>query len=79
MGVKMRKQFLWVLVATLLAGCASSIKDVDASKAAPACVRECTATYSACVAGGPSVGFKTELLRACSDAYAICIANCPAK
>lgn len=75
----MRKRVLCVLGAALVAGCAYSIKDVDASKAAPACVRECTGTYSACVAGGPSVGFKTELLRACGDAYGVCIATCPAK
>lgn len=75
----MKLQTLCVLATAFVAGCASSIKDVDASKAAPACVRECTATYSACVTGGPSVGFKTELLRACGDAYSICIANCPAR
>ncbi len=75
----MKKRVLYVLGAVLVSGCAYSIKDVDVSKAAPACVRECTAPYSACVSGGPSVGFKTETLRACSDAYAVCIANCPVK
>jgi hypothetical protein len=75
----MKKRVFCVLGAALVSGCAYSIKDVDVSKAAPMCVRECTATYSACVSGGPSVGLKTETLRACGDAYAVCIASCPAK
>lgn len=67
-----------VLVA-LLAGCASSIEDIDTSKAQPECVRQCTAPYSSCVSGGPAVGFKTETLRACRDAYSVCVKTCPAR
>ncbi|MCX5811094.1 MAG: hypothetical protein NT178_00905 [Proteobacteria bacterium] len=62
-----------------LSGCAYSITDIDVSKADPGCTRQCTTTYSQCVSGGPSVGFKTETLRACRDAYAICISSCPSK
>lgn len=63
----------------LVTGCAYSIKEIDISKAAPACVRECTGNYSACVTGGPVIGAKTETLRACQEAYSVCIATCPAK
>jgi hypothetical protein len=63
----------------ILTGCASSIQDVDVSKAEPSCVRQCSQTYSQCVSGGPSIGFKTETLRACREAYAICIQACPSK
>jgi len=72
------KLICWAL-ALALCGCAYSIKDIDVSKADPNCTRQCTTTYSQCVSGGPSVGFKTETLRACKDAYAICISSCPNK
>ena len=64
---------------TLLSGCAYSIADIDISKSEPACARQCTTTYSTCVSGGPSVGFKTETLRACKEAYAACVSTCPSK
>ena len=63
----------------LLSGCAYSISDIDVSKTEPNCARECTKTYSSCVSGGNQVGFKTETLRACKEAYSVCINTCPAK
>ena len=73
--------YLALLCFSLIApiGCAYSIKEVDVSKADPSCVRECTASYSSCVSQGNQVGFKTETLRACKEAYEICISVCPAK
>jgi hypothetical protein len=60
-----------------LNGCAYSIKEVDTSRVTPECVRQCSTTYSSCVSGGNQVGFKTETLRACRDAYEICVNSCP--
>jgi hypothetical protein len=70
-----------ILVGALavLAGCAYSIKDIDVTKAEPACARQCTATYSGCVSAGNQIGSKWETLRACREAYAACIQTCPAK
>ncbi len=73
------RMLLLSLVSLALTGCAYSIKEVDVSKAEPECVRECTSDYSSCVSQGNQVGFKTETLRACRDAYEICISACPAK
>lgn len=66
-------------VAALLSGCSYSIKDIDVSNSEPACVRQCTVSYSSCVSQGNQVGFKTETLRACREAYLICAKTCPAK
>lgn len=63
----------------LLSGCAYTITDIDVSKSDPACVRQCTTTYSACVSGGNQIGFKTETLRACRESYAVCVQTCPTK
>lgn len=60
-------------------GCAYSIAEIDTSKKEPACVRQCLGSYSPCVSQGPSIGFKTETLRACKEAYVICLNTCPAK
>lgn len=73
------KTALTIIAITLLSACAYSIKDVDTSKADPACVRQCTTSYSSCVSGGPSIGFKTETLRACGEAYSVCVSTCPDK
>ena len=67
------------LVLILLTGCAYSIADIDISKTEPKCARECSITYSSCVSGGNQVGFKTETLRACREAYVVCIQTCPTK
>jgi hypothetical protein len=63
----------------MVSGCAYSIEDIDVSKSEPICVRQCTANYSSCATNGPTVGFKTETLRACRDAYSVCVKTCPAK
>jgi hypothetical protein len=76
---KKTKTIFLALLALILYGCAYSIKDIDVSKADPSCTRQCVTTYSQCVSGGPSVGAKTETLRACREAYEICISSCPSK
>ncbi len=63
----------------VLTGCAYSISDINVSNLEPACVRECSATYSSCVSGGPQIGAKTETLRACREAYSVCVNTCPPK
>jgi len=64
---------------TLLQGCAYSISEIDLSKTEPVCARQCTANYSSCVSGGNQIGFKTETLRACREAYSACVQTCPSK
>lgn len=69
-----------VLVAVVaLSACSYSIKDVNVNGKEPACVRQCSGSYSSCVSQGPSVGFQTETLRACRDAYEVCTSTCPAQ
>jgi len=62
-----------------LAGCAYSISDINTANSDPVCVRECAATYSSCVSAGNQIGLKTETLRACKEAYGVCISTCPPK
>ena len=63
-----------------LSGCAYNISDIDVTKVDPTCVRQqCLANYSSCVSGGNQIGFKTETLRACQEAYKICVQTCPSK
>jgi len=68
-----------IIICPIFFGCAYSISDIDVSKTEPNCVRQCTETYSSCVSGGNQVGFKTETLRACKEAYSVCIKTCPPK
>lgn len=75
----MIKTLIISFVSITLLGCSYSIKEVDVSKSEPKCVKECTATYSSCVSQGNQIGFKTETLRACKEAYEICISVCPTK
>jgi hypothetical protein len=70
---------LSLTVATLIAGCAYSIKDIDVGKVEPSCARQCTTTYSSCASGGNQVGLKTETLRACREGYAACVSTCPTR
>ena len=69
----------------LLSACAGatpqqSVETVDLSKKEPACVRECSTTYSACI---QRAGFTTnrlvanDILRACGGALKICADTCP--
>lgn len=73
------KLALFAVVVLIQFGCAYSISDIDISKSDPACVRQCTTTYSSCVSGGNQIGFKTETLRACQESYKVCVQTCPAK
>ena len=70
---------LCLVAVILLSGCAYSIRDVDVSNKSPECVRECAKSYSSCVSAGNQVGFKTETLRACKEAYEVCIETCSTK
>ncbi len=62
-----------------LTGCAYSISDISVSNLEPSCVRECAATYSSCVSRGQQIGSKMETLRACKEAYSVCVNTCPSK
>ena len=75
----MKKLALLMFVLVVLSGCAYSIADIDVSNSEPTCVRECSNTYSSCVSGGNQVGAKTETLRACREAYSVCVNTCPQK
>ena len=68
-----------LLTIGIVTGCAYSITDIDVSKAEPTCVRQCSVHYSSCVSQGNQIGFKTETLRACREAYAVCVQTCPTK
>ena len=71
------KKLLIFLMCLGLIGCAYSISGIDVSNKDSSCIRQCTVSYSSCASGGPSVGFKTETLRACREAYSICVGTCP--
>ena len=75
----MKKLIYLLVMVMLVSGCAYSISKIDISKVESNCARECTKAYSQCVSGSPSVGFKTETLRACKEAYQLCIQTCPMK
>ena len=75
----MKIYILLFLDALLISGCAYSITDIDVSKSEPTCVRQCSTNYSSCVSQGNQIGFKTETLRACREAYAVCVQTCPTK
>ncbi|MBF0342558.1 MAG: hypothetical protein HQL95_16570 [Magnetococcales bacterium] len=62
----------------MLSGC-YSIRDIDTRRIEPNCVRECTVSYSTCINGGPTFGFKTEILKACQDAFVVCTGTCPSR
>lgn len=66
-------------VFAFLSGCAYSIENIDVSGSDSACVRDVLKTYSTCINGGPSIGAKTETLRACREAYQIGVNTCPTK
>lgn len=71
--------YLGLIAIGVIVGCAYSITDIDVSKSEPTCVRQCSTSYSSCVSQGNQIGFKTETLRACREAYAVCIQTCPTK
>jgi hypothetical protein len=74
-----KRAYITALLILLCSGCSYSIKEINTSHLDPACVRECSKTYSDCVKGGPAMGSKFETLRACKEAYEICTGTCPAK
>lgn len=80
-----RNVILIGVLALLLSACAGatpqqSVETVDLSKKEPACVRECSTTYSACI---QRAGFTdnrlvaNDILRACGGALKICADTCP--
>ena len=73
------KNILTIFLGLITFGCAYSIADIDISKSEPACVRQCSSSYSSCVSQGNQIGFKTETLRACRESYAVCVQTCPSK
>lgn len=74
----MKRLIAAAVAALALAGCASDLRDIDVTKAAPACARECTGHYSHCATGGPVIGSKAETLNACKEALRLCVQTCPA-
>ncbi len=75
----MTKAVFALVLAVTISGCSYSISEIDVSNLEPECVRECSANYSECVSQGNQVGFKTETLRACRDAYVVCTNTCQQK
>ena len=72
------KKLIYLFIIAI-SGCAYSISKIDITKIESNCARECIKSYSQCVSGGPSVGAKTETLRACREGYQACIQTCPSK
>ncbi len=68
-----------LLISISITGCSYSIAEIDISNAEPGCVRDCSKTYSQCVSQGNQIGSKMETLRACREAYSICVQTCPPK
>lgn len=73
------------LLALSLSGCAGvvpqqSLGATDLSKKEPACVRECSTTYSACIQRAGTTDNRriaNDILRACGGALKICADTCP--
>lgn len=82
-----RYALLMLMSALALAGCAGatpqeSVQTSDLEKKDPACVRECTSTYSSCVQRAGNTQNRlvaNDILRACGGALKICSDTCPAK
>lgn len=71
-------KFLITFFSISLTSCAYSISEIDISKKDANCVRQqCLSSYSSCVSSGNQIGFKTETLKACQEAYKICVQTCP--
>lgn len=69
----------------LLAGCAissSNIDDLDTTGRDPACVRQCTATYSDCIGQSTrALGRlnQQEAMAACRSGAKVCVSTCQRK
>ena len=70
-------KYILLFIFIIFSGCAYSISEIDITKTESTCARDCIKIYSQCISGGPSVGAKTETLRACKEAYQLCIQTCP--
>ena len=72
------KKLIALLLPVLFTGCqhmsVEDISEIDTSNKQPACVRQCTASYSDCV--GEAFGIAAQ--NSCGNAYKICINTCPA-
>lgn len=71
----MRRIYLLGAVTILAAGCAPTLDDIDVSKKEPTCARQCTTTYSDCVARALAPGN----FRSCKEALRLCVQTCPDK
>lgn len=61
-------------------GCAHSSLDTDVSNLDPACVRECSKTYSQCASSANlrgDFGLVSVALRKCSEDRKACVEKCP--
>ena len=68
------KKLIGLLVLVMaVSGC----ENKDASGLDPICTSECTANYSKCASGGSEVGVNAETVKACKEAYSMCIDVCP--
>lgn len=80
-----RNVILSVVLALLLSACAGatpqeSVESVDLKSKEPACVRECSTTYSDCVSRAGITYNRlvaNDILRACGGALKICADTCP--
>jgi len=80
-----RNVILSVVLALLLSACAGatpqqSLEAVDLKNKEPACVRECSTTYSACIQRAGITDNRliaNDILRACGGALKICADTCP--
>jgi len=66
-----------IVGAMVIGGCAHSTKEVDESKAGPACTQRCSMSHSRCISEMNVMS--SPLMSKCADAYDTCIRSCPAK
>jgi hypothetical protein len=64
-----------LLGSLILAGCVTSIDNVDTKGKNQACVRQCTGTYSNCI--GNAMGMSAQ--SACASGFRACANSCPDK
>ncbi|SDP82731.1 hypothetical protein SAMN05660330_04279 [Desulforhopalus singaporensis] len=75
----MMKILSFAMTLLTIQGCAYNISEIDLRKYDDECVRECSKIYSDCISGGSAVGFMTETLRGCKEAFVVCTRTCPVK
>lgn len=73
----MKRITLGGIAGVLLAGCVG-VSDVKVAQVEPVCARQCTTSYSACVAT-PAIGAPTALFYQCKEALKLCVSTCPPK